>query len=180
MTRYALLQGCAVAALSMAAMNPAFAQFKADDVVKAFSKPPASLGTSRGLCIGTESECKVRANAPTSAAPVPNFDLLITFEYDSDQLTAGARQNLDEFATALQNPGLINKRFVVEGHTDGKGSQEYNMELSQRRASAVVKYLADRGVSDAQLSARGYGKLKPRSNDPLDPTNRRVEARLAD
>jgi outer membrane protein OmpA-like peptidoglycan-associated protein len=178
MSRFWLTKGSA-ATVALMMLGPAAAQYKADDVVRAFTSPPADLGPSRGLCIGTESECRVKA-APTGRVATPNFDLLITFEYDSDQLTPPAKQNLDEFAAALKNPGLVNKRFVVEGHTDGRGSQEYNLELSQRRASAVVRYLGDRGVGEAHLLARGYGKLRPRAADPLDPMNRRVEARLTE
>lgn len=154
-------------------------QYTAEDVVRTFGQPTANLGASRGLCIGTESECQIRNAAPVAAA-TPKFDLLITFEYNSEELTAAARRNLDEFATALQTPELTTRRFEVEGHTDGQGSQEYNLGLSERRAAAVVRYLEGKGVSDSKLTARGYGKLRPRVADQFDPSNRRVEARLAE
>ncbi|MDB5511950.1 MAG: hypothetical protein JWR08_1433 [Enterovirga sp.] len=156
-------------------------QYTAEEVVKAFSGPPVNQGGSRGVCIGSESECSLRKGQPAAAAvsATPQFDLLITFEYNSDELTRSARRNLDEFAKALKTPGLAQSRFVLEGHTDAVGNPEYNLDLSRRRASAALRYLASRGVSEASLAAEGYGETKPRVPDPLDPANRRVEARLA-
>ena len=47
--------------------------------------------------------------------------------------------------------------LYVEGHTDAKGSDKYNLTLSQRRANAVVRYLADKGVNPTKLEPRGFG-----------------------
>ena len=94
-------------------------------------------------------------------------------------MTPAAKANLDEFAKALQDARLKSASFVVEGHTDGRGGDDFNLGLSSRRANTVVKYLAGRGVQAGQLSAKGYGKARPLASDPLDPANRRVEARLA-
>ena len=148
--------------------------YRATDIVKHFAPAP-ELGASRALCIGTESECA------KNIAPKPkvgNFDLVVNFEYNSATLTKSARSNLDQFASALKDPRLDTSAFVIEGYTDGKGSDGYNLDLSSRRASAVVDYLKQQGVDTAKLEARGYGKTKPRSTDPLDPSNRRVESRL--
>lgn len=155
--------------------QPAAPTYSAEDVVKTFAP---NQGGSRGLCIGTETECKLKAAAAPQVAP--KMDLLITFEYGSDDLTAPAKQNLDQFARALLDPALSKKHFVVEGHTDGQGTEAYNQELSERRAATVVKYLSDKGVDQATLLSRGFGKSKPRVADVMDPQNRRVEARLAD
>jgi outer membrane protein OmpA-like peptidoglycan-associated protein len=95
-------------------------------------------------------------------------------------LTPGAKQNLSEFATALRNPLLVEKRFLIEGHTDAKGGHRYNLELSKRRAAAVVQFLTEQGVDKAHLFARGYGETKPRATDPFNPANRRVEARVTE
>lgn len=156
-------------------------QFSAEEVVKHFAKKPVA-GENRSLCIGTEVECRVKASTPARAnspiAPDGSFDLLVNFESNSDRLTASARDNLDEFAKALQSPVLSQAGFSIEGHTDAKGGQRFNLELSRRRAGAVVRYLKSKGVQGQHLQARGYGKLKPRVPDPLDPANRRVEAKL--
>ncbi len=146
--------------------------YSAADIVSHFAP---DLGPSRALCIGTESEC---AKAVAPKAKPANFDLVVNFEYRSDTLTAAARQNLDEFAAALKDPRLGRTSFVVEGHTDGRGGDTYNLDLSTRRANAVVAFLRERGVDAERLEARGYGKLKPIGANALDASNRRVETRI--
>lgn len=148
--------------------------YRASDVVRHFAPAP-DLGPSRALCIGTDSEC---AKAVKPAKPAANFDLVVTFENNSATLTKSAQANLNEFAKALKDPLLDTSSFVVEGHTDGKGADNYNLDLSTRRANAVVEYLKAQGVPQSKLEARGYGKQKPVSSDILDPHNRRVETRL--
>lgn len=149
--------------------------YHAEDIIKHFTP---ELGVSRGLCIGTESECAKAVIPPRPTAAAKTFDLVVNFDYNSDVLTSGAKQNLDEFAKALKDSRLSSAAFLVEGHTDGKGSELYNLTLSERRANAVVRYLAEQGVDTSKLTAKGYGKLKPLTPDPLDPSNRRVETRL--
>lgn len=168
----------AFAVFLASAGQPAVADpaYKAEDIVKHFAPAP-DLGATRGLCIGTESEC-AKSVAPPKPTANATFDLVVNFDYNSDSLSSAARQNLDEFAKALRDARLSAASFLVEGHTDGKGSDGYNLSLSERRANAVVRYLADKGVDAKKLAAKGYGKLKPRANDPLDPANRRVETRL--
>jgi outer membrane protein OmpA-like peptidoglycan-associated protein len=171
----------ALAALTAALAAPAHAQttYSADDVIKRFA-PAVSAGDVRALCVGTESECAEQAQAAAAVPPPQPFDLLVTFELNSNALTSQAKQNLDEFAKALKDPRLAQGKFAVEGHTDARGGDRYNLVLSQKRAGAVVKYLASAGVRPDRLLAKGYGKEKPREGtDPLDPVNRRVEARLA-
>lgn len=170
------LAACAAFLASAGQTALADPAYKAEDIVKHFAPAP-DLGTTRGLCIGTESEC-AKSVAPPKPTANAAFDLVVNFDYNSDALSSAAQQNLDEFAKALRDARLSSASFLVEGHTDGKGSDGYNLSLSERRANAVVRYLADKGVDVKKLAAKGYGKLKPRATDPLDPTNRRVETRL--
>lgn len=149
--------------------------YRASDIVSHFS-PQGKLGEARALCIGTESECAKQI--PERSKPVDGFDLRINFDYNSANLTGPARTNLNEFARALRDPQLAGSLFVVEGHTDGAGSDAFNLDLSMRRANAVVNYLSTHGVDAAKLEAKGYGKLKPLVPDPLASENRRVETRL--
>lgn len=168
----------AIAALGTLA-SPAFADpaYKASDIVAHFSSKE-NLGGARALCIGTETECS--KDIPERPKAVDGFDLRVNFDYNSDRLTSAARANLDEFARALKDPSLKESRFLVEGHTDGAGSDAFNLDLSMRRASAVVGYLAEHGVPNARLEAKGYGKQKPLVPDPMSSENRRVETRLRD
>jgi outer membrane protein OmpA-like peptidoglycan-associated protein len=151
--------------------------YKADDIVKHFQPATPQAGATRGLCIGTEADCNKAGHAVKPSA-VAAFDLVVRFKYNSDVLEPDARANLDEFAKALKAPQLASSSFVVEGHTDAAGSPSYNLDLSERRARAVVRYLSERGVDTAKLDARGYGQDKPVVADPFSGENRRVETRL--
>ena len=153
-------------------MPPAHADpnVKADDIVEFFVQ--SKLGAERGLCIGTTQECDKTAPKPAG------FDMLINFDLDSANLTEQAQQNLDEFAKALKNNQLSGARFVVEGYTDGRGTEQYNLGLSERRAEAVTKFLYEKGVSQEKVNAIGMGEANPRVSDPMDGVNRRVEMRI--
>ncbi|GJD45630.1 Peptidoglycan-associated lipoprotein [Methylobacterium cerastii] len=134
------------------------------------------LGPSRALCIGAESECA--KGVPNRPKVSSGFDLIVTFDYNSDVLTSSARANLDEFAKALRGAQLGSTAFMVEGHTDSKGGDAFNLDLSARRARSVVSYLSEHGVEADRLEAKAFGKARPRTGNPDDPANRRVEARL--
>ena len=165
-------------AFAMALSQVAQAQpaYKAEQIVDLFAQPESDEGETRAVCIGTERDCR-QQQSQTSVQK--SFDLQVTFDLNSNNLTSSAKQNLDEFAKALVDTRLRPYAFVVEGHTDARGGNAYNMSLSERRAEAVVRYLGERGVETAKLKPRGYGKLRPKTRDPYDAANRRVETRLA-
>ena len=99
------------------------------------------------------------------------------FEYDSSDLKPEAMRALDVHAKDLQSAG---NRVVLEGHTDERGTREYNMALGERRAKAVQRYLVLQGVSPAQLELVSYGEERPvaMGNDEQSwAQNRRVELR---
>jgi outer membrane protein OmpA-like peptidoglycan-associated protein len=151
--------------------------YSAKDIVNHFA-PDGKLGAARGICIGTEAECGDGAGTDAAAQAVQSYDLLVTFDLNSDSLTVDAKENLDEFAKALQDPTLAAAKFEVDGHTDARGTEDYNLGLSERRAQAVIDYLAGLGIDTSRLTARGFGKSQPRTDDPFDAVNRRVETRL--
>lgn len=100
----------------------------------------------------------------------------VTFEFNSNRLTANARDILARTADALKGQDDLNVELA--GHTDSVGAAAYNLTLSQQRANAVRDYLIDLGVDPRRLVARGYGESKPiRSNDTEAgrERNRRVE-----
>jgi outer membrane protein OmpA-like peptidoglycan-associated protein len=189
----AFIRNFQVALLAMALPLSAFAgpQYSADDIVGHFKQDPAAAvepdcpegsiclpkkGT-RAVCIGAASACA--GSAPAAAKPPSAFDLLITFELGSDELSAQARENLEVFARALQDPNLSSTTFNVDGHTDARGSDAFNRTLSERRAAKVVEFLQSMGVDRARLEAKGHGEDKPRdTSDPFAAVNRRVEATI--
>ncbi|HLD65090.1 MAG TPA: peptidoglycan-associated lipoprotein Pal [Pseudomonas sp.] len=99
------------------------------------------------------------------------------FEYDSADLKPEAMRALDVHAKDLKGNGA---RVVLEGHTDERGTREYNMALGERRAKAVQRYLVLQGVSPAQSELVSYGEERAvaTGNDEQSwAQNRRVELR---
>ncbi len=100
----------------------------------------------------------------------------ITFATNSADISSNFYPTLNSVALVLQK---YNQTYVdILGHTDSTGSQQYNQELSQRRAGSVAAYLQNQGVEPARLITRGMGQNSPiASNDTPErrAQNRRVE-----
>jgi len=100
----------------------------------------------------------------------------VLFDTGSFTLKPGAREKLAKISgILLAHPGLI---LQIEGHTDSVGSDEYNQQLSDRRAGSVQEFLVQQGVSSGSVTAVGLGKMEPvASNDTAEgrQRNRRVE-----
>ena len=110
-------------------------------------------------------------------APKPSTDLTINFEFNSAKLSPDSLEQLQQLATALNSEEILPYRIKVTGHTDAVGSDAYNMDLSKRRAQAVVGYLSSQlGVNVSRLSSTGMGKrVLKLPDDPGHSANRRVE-----
>jgi len=109
----------------------------------------------------------------------------VLFAFDSADLNARARLEVERMATVLNHPRALVRRVVLEGHADAIGTEAYNLDLSRRRAEAVAQELVARGVRRDRLSVEGYGKQRPvapntlpdgRDNPEGRMLNRRVEA----
>jgi outer membrane protein OmpA-like peptidoglycan-associated protein len=100
----------------------------------------------------------------------------VLFDTGSYTLKPGAREKLAKISgIVLAHPGL---NLQIEGHTDSVGSDDFNQQLSERRADSVRDFLAEQGVPGSAISARGFGKTQPvASNDTAEgrQRNRRVE-----
>jgi peptidoglycan-associated lipoprotein len=109
----------------------------------------------------------------------PNSPLarrVIYFEYDSAEI-AGADQDLlvNHAGYLVANPG---QQITLEGHTDERGSREYNIALGDRRALSVQRMLELNGVAAGQINVVSYGEEKPAAEGHSDAAwrlNRRVE-----
>ncbi|WP_106478268.1 OmpA family protein [Phytohalomonas tamaricis] len=100
----------------------------------------------------------------------------VNFKFDSAELTGNAEQILNGVADKLA--ANENVRVRLEGHTDSVGSEQYNQQLSQRRADAVKNYLASHGVDASRIETKGFGESRPvASNDTAEgrAQNRRTE-----
>ncbi len=100
----------------------------------------------------------------------------IYFDFDKTSLKKESFTELNKVVEFLnQNPSV---EIEIAGHTDSKGSDEYNANLSQGRSQAVVDYLISQGINEYRLSAHGYGESKPIDTNDTDEgraNNRRVE-----
>ncbi len=111
--------------------------------------------------------------------------LPILYPVNSAELTAEARRLIDENLYNL----LVTKPLVkveIMSHTDSRGSDEFNMALSQQRAQSVVNYLVSKGIARDRMVARGYGETRLKNNcsngvqcsDSQHQANRRTEFRI--
>ena len=103
----------------------------------------------------------------------------VNFEFNKATLTLNAKSLLDKVADALvARPDI---KVEVDGHTDGKGSDDYNLKLSDSRAKSVVSYLSAHGIAKDRMSAKGFGKSMPIADNTTDEgreVNRRVELKV--
>ncbi|MCH4565024.1 OmpA family protein [Halomonas sp. EGI 63088] len=150
-----------------------------------------AIGATSGAAIGALL-CADRTPEPVAEpepepmpepapAPEPEFEPVVlssevTFAFDSAELRPQAEIILDEVASRLrENPDL---RVRIDGHTDSVGSDEYNLDLSQRRAESVRDYLMSQGIAGNRMTATGYGEERPVATNDTDEgrsLNRRVE-----
>ncbi len=101
----------------------------------------------------------------------------INFAYDSSALDGRSKRILDNIAAVLSHPDMYEESFVIEGHTDSKGSRRYNQRLSVVRATVVQNYLIQRHyIQVHRLISIGKGELELLDKrNPTSAINRRVE-----
>ena len=99
----------------------------------------------------------------------------VFFSYDSFTIEAKERPKLDKLANYLSNNS--NTKIVIAGHTDSRGTPQYNLALSEKRANAVRQYLIGLGANGSNVSTVGYGEDRPSSeaeNESAWGQNRRA------
>lgn len=100
----------------------------------------------------------------------------VYFDFDKWEITAKSSEVLDHIARIMLDD--IDRKYLITGCTDAKGSTEYNLQLSRRRADAVVKALIDRGVPAGNLKSRGVGKkisyASRESSDAIRESDRKI------
>jgi outer membrane protein OmpA-like peptidoglycan-associated protein len=118
-----------------------------------------------------------RNELATVAKERPSIDLEIYFDFNSAEIASRAVPDLTNLGRALSDAELKGGVYLIGGHTDAKGGEDYNQRLSERRAEAVRDFLIRKfRISDDSLVAAGYGKeqLKNTAN-PFAAENRRVQ-----
>ena len=86
----------------------------------------------------------------------------IFFEFDKNNITKEGAFELDKLVQVLKNNPTM--EIMVKSHTDSRGSDEYNLNLSDRRAKATVQYVISKGVEKARITGKGYGESEPKMN----------------
>ena len=142
-------------------------------VTRSLTPTTAPRPTTRQIVIESGREEEVIK----AKAELPKVNLRVPFEYNSDVLTPEGKSVLQTLATALKDPRLQGLKFLVGGHTDAQGSDQYNQNLSERRAQSVRQHLTTAlQVPGDQLVTMGFGeKDLANKQEPLSAVNRRVE-----
>lgn len=146
--------------------------------------PPAAVTAAAEPAPPAPEPAYVAPPAPAPAAyvapvPMPPQKLVldgVNFDFDKATLRQEDIAIIDKDVTGLDKWGNVN--IEVAGHTDSRGSDKYNMKLSQRRAEAVRNYLISKGIAADRLTAKGYGESQPVADNATDEgrfKNRRVE-----
>lgn len=131
------------------------------------------FGTDQGLV----TEVQVQDSEAEGAGPA-NTERVIFFDYDSFVVKSEFQPVVDVHARFLRDDR--SRSVVLEGHTDERGSREYNLALGQKRAEAVRRALTLVGAQDSQLEAVSFGEEKPAAFGTTEQDhalNRRVELR---
>jgi len=154
--------GAVLAWLTLAAAPPS--NPTAQEIIDRLAAPPATEAA------GARTR-SVRNLAPAQRA----IDMNIQFEFGSAKITRDGGDALQQLAIAMKAAQLSSIRFMIEGHTDAKGTAKYNLDLSARRARSVVGYLQSQGIEVARLESagKGFNELL-NEDDPLAAENRRV------
>lgn len=137
----------------------------------------------------SEAEVVVVAKGETPPPPPPPYDCVavmtriasvfpIRFEYDLTDITKPFDVSVNQYAALLKDPRCTSLNVEIRGHADFRGSEIYNMGLSQRRAEVIMAMFEKAGVDVTRLSVKAFGKsqpLDPALTDEARSKNRRVE-----
>jgi outer membrane protein OmpA-like peptidoglycan-associated protein len=196
----AILSVVAVGAILSFGIGQARAEDVSEDQIVRALTPKPKPPLTRGLSFGDKSEPAVnpaetkllntvrgrstrslsnseREQIAEAAKDKPNIDLTITFDYNSSNISAKSMPEVEKLGRALTNDNLKGSTFLLAGHTDAAGGDNYNQDLSERRADAIKRYLIDNyHMSATDLVTVGYGKSKLKDpNQPMAEANRRVQ-----
>ncbi len=145
----------------------------------------AAVGGAGGYAIGRSMDkqaAKIKQQVPDAQVERVGeginvtFNSALLFKINSSDLSDSAKASLNKMS------GIFNEypetNILVEGHTDDTGTDEFNMQLSEKRAKAVADYLETKGVSNTRFSVKWYGETEPKYANTTDANrqlNRRVE-----
>jgi outer membrane protein OmpA-like peptidoglycan-associated protein len=145
----------------------------------------AAVGGATGAVIGNQMDKQaeeIKKTVPDAKVErvgegiIVEFNSKVLFGFDKSTISYGAKENLDKLYAVLES--YPDTYIELQGHTDSKGSESYNQNLSEERASTVSGYLSSKGISASRLTTKGFGETAPKyGNETADGRsgNRRVE-----
>lgn len=145
----------------------------------------ATVGGATGAIIGREMDkqaAEIEQTVPDAKVErvgegiVVEFSSAVLFGFDQSDLSAEAKANLDKLVKVLNT--YPNTNIEVQGHTDSKGSETYNQNLSEKRAGSVSAYLTANQIASARITTKGFGETLPEYDNETEDgraQNRRVE-----
>jgi outer membrane protein OmpA-like peptidoglycan-associated protein/tetratricopeptide (TPR) repeat protein len=135
-----------------------------------------TIGKTRGGKVDVMAKLKPITNLIVDGKVQLNT---IYFEYNKSNITPEAAFELDKLVEAMNQKPEI--KIAVNAHTDSRGSDEYNLNLSDQRARAVVQYAISKGIAKERITGKGFGETQPKVNcgenctEEQHATNRRTE-----
>lgn len=149
-------------------------RFDAPTRTKAKVVPAAPYAARPAAAVAPKA--RVAVASPARSIQPGRSTLSINFASGSSAIAPSSLSQARNLAMSLQSSASAGKRFIVAGHTDSVGGREYNLDLSRRRAQALVDYLAENGVDRSRLQPEGYGFDRPIAGlGAKAAANRRVE-----
>ena len=145
----------------------------------------AAVGGATGAVIGRQMDKQaeeIKNTVPDARVErvgegiVVEFSSNVLFAFDKSNLSSDAKTNLDKLVIVLNN--YPDTDIELQGHTDSKGSEAYNQNLSEQRAGAVSSYLSVKGIRNSRVTIKGFGETVPKyDNETAEgrTQNRRVE-----
>ena len=111
---------------------------------------------------------------------VVEFSDAVLFSTNQSSISPNASRTLDKLITVLQS--YKDTDLEIDGHTDDRGTDEYNLQLSDKRASSVAGYLRTNGISSSRVTTKGFGESYPKYDNNTESGragNRRVEFQIS-
>jgi len=149
----------------------------------------AAVGGTTGAIIGRHMDKQaeeIKKEVPNAKVErvgegiVVEFSDKVLFETDKSNLSSSAQNTLNKLARILNKYPDTN--LEIDGHTDSRGTEAYNQDLSERRAQSVANYLTSGNISRSRITTKGYGEMQPKYSNETEEGragNRRVEFHIS-
>ncbi|MDY0098952.1 MAG: OmpA family protein [Bacteroidales bacterium] len=145
----------------------------------------AAVGGATGAIIGKQMDKQaeeIKNTVPDAKVErvgegiVVEFSNNVLFGFDKSDLSDASKETLEKLVLVLNEYPDTN--IELQGHTDSKGTETYNQNLSEKRASSVSNYLVSRGIAESRIAPKGFGETMPKYDNETEEgrsQNRRVE-----